>query len=116
MTHYSIGKLARHAGVAIDTVRYYERCGLLRPAERLFSGYRRYGEFELRQLRFIRRAKRLGFTVVARPLKLDAQRLTVTGPGGWRAIAFAQVDRVVDRTALVVADLLFKDVAGQRRK
>jgi Zn(II)-responsive transcriptional regulator len=60
---YSIGQLARRAGVAIDTVRYYERNQLLDPAGRLASGYRRYGDGELRRLRFIRRAKALGFSL-----------------------------------------------------
>ena len=63
MPTYSIGQLARRAGVAIDTVRYYERNQLLDPAGRLASGYRRYGESELKRLRFIRRAKALGFTL-----------------------------------------------------
>ena len=47
MPTYSIGQLARRAGVAIDTVRYYERNQLLDPAGRLESGYRRYGDSEL---------------------------------------------------------------------
>ncbi len=63
MSTYSIGELARRAGVAIDTVRYYERNQLLDPAGRLESGYRRYGDSELRRLRFIRRAKALGFSL-----------------------------------------------------
>jgi len=63
MAGYSIGQLAQRTGVGVDTVRYYERSGLLAPAGRLASGYRRYGEFELRRMRFIRRAKSLGFTL-----------------------------------------------------
>lgn len=62
-TTLSIGQLAKQAGVRIDTVRYYERDGLLSPAGRLASGYRRYGETELKRLRFIRRAKALGFSL-----------------------------------------------------
>jgi MerR family copper efflux transcriptional regulator len=61
MSSMSIGQLAQQAGVAIDTVRYYERNALLAPAGRLASGYRRYGAAELKRLRFIRRAKALGF-------------------------------------------------------
>ncbi len=61
MSSMSIGQLAQRAGVAIDTVRYYERSALLPPAGRLPSGYRRYGDTELKRLRFIRRAKALGF-------------------------------------------------------
>jgi len=63
MRTFSIGQLAKRGGVAIDTVRYYERNALLTPAGRLESGYRRYGETELKRLRFIRRAKVLGFTL-----------------------------------------------------
>jgi MerR family copper efflux transcriptional regulator len=63
MSQFSIGQLAQRAGVAIDTVRYYERNALLSPAGRLASGYRRYGAIELKRLRFIRRAKALGFSL-----------------------------------------------------
>lgn len=63
MSNLGIGHLAKRAGVAIDTVRYYERNHLLAPAGRLPSGYRRYGDAELKRLRFIRRAKALGFTL-----------------------------------------------------
>ena len=58
-----IGVLAKRAGVSIDTVRYYEKSGLLSPAARLASGYRRYSELQLARLRFIRRAQELGFTL-----------------------------------------------------
>jgi|SRR5687768_434856 MerR family copper efflux transcriptional regulator len=72
----SIGKLSRMAGVGIDTVRYYERNGLLAPSARLASGYRRYGELELARLRFIRRAQKLGFTLkeISALLNLSARR------------------------------------------
>ena len=63
MSSLGIGQLAKRAGVAIDTVRYYERNQLLAPAGRLASGYRRYGDPEVTRLRFIRRAKALGFTL-----------------------------------------------------
>jgi DNA-binding transcriptional MerR regulator len=63
MESIGIGTLAKRAGVGIDTVRYYERSGLLSPRTRLASGYRRYGELELSRLRFIRRAQALGFTL-----------------------------------------------------
>ena len=63
MSNLGIGQLAKRAGVAIDTVRYYERNHLLSPSTRLASGYRRYGDAELKRLRFIRRAKALGFTL-----------------------------------------------------
>ena len=76
MDSLGIGQLARRGGVGIDTVRYYERNGLLAPRGRLASGYRRYGELELARLRFIRRAQALGFTLkeVKELLALSAQR------------------------------------------
>ena len=76
MESIGIGALAKQAGVGIDTVRYYERAGLLAPRSRLSSGYRRYSELELARLRFIRRAQALGFTLkeVRELLSLSAQR------------------------------------------
>lgn len=59
-----IGLLAKRAGVPIDTVRYYERNGILPPPERQASGYRAYSERDVERLRFLRRAKALGFTLV----------------------------------------------------
>ena len=57
------GELAKRAGVGIDTVRFYEREGLLPRAARSASGYRLYGVGDLKRLRFIGRAKALGFTL-----------------------------------------------------
>lgn len=58
-----IGELAQRAGVGIDTVRFYERQGLLPTARRLASGYRVYDPGDVKRLRFVRRAKALGFTL-----------------------------------------------------
>ena len=58
-----IGQLAQQVGIGIDTVRYYERQGLLPPPQRRASGYREYGARDVTRLRFIRRAKELGFTL-----------------------------------------------------
>jgi MerR family transcriptional regulator, copper efflux regulator len=76
METLGIGQLAKRGGVGIDTVRYYERNGLLAPRDRLTSGYRRYGELEVARLRFIRRAQALGFTLkeIKDLLALSAQR------------------------------------------
>ena len=63
METIGIGNLARRAGVSIDTVRYYEKSGLLTPQARLPSGYRRYGASQVARLRFIRRAQELGFSL-----------------------------------------------------
>lgn len=76
MEALGIGQLAKRGGVRVDTVRYYERNGLLAARSRLASGYRRYGEVELARLRFIRRAQTLGFTLkeIRQLLALSAQR------------------------------------------
>ena len=58
-----IGELAKRSGVGIDTVRVYERQGLLPKARRLASGYRVYDPGDVKRLRFVRRAKALGFTL-----------------------------------------------------
>ena len=59
----TIGKLASAAGVKVETVRFYERKGLLPAPWRSRSGYRQYNEDALARLRFILRAKTLGFTL-----------------------------------------------------
>ena len=58
-----IGEFAGAAGVNVQTVRYYERRGLLPEPERRASGYREYGPECLQRLRFILRAKELGLTL-----------------------------------------------------
>lgn len=58
-----IAELARESGVGIQTVRYYERRGLLRDPRRRGTGYREYDARALDRLRFIRRAQELGFTL-----------------------------------------------------
>jgi DNA-binding transcriptional MerR regulator len=76
MDSMGIGKIAQRAGVSVDTVRYYEKNGLLAPAARLASGYRRYDEAQLKRLRFIREAQKLGFSLrdVRELLGLSRQR------------------------------------------
>lgn len=59
----TIGELADRAGVGVETLRYYERRGLIEQPERSANGYRRYTDDDLARLAFIARAKRLGFTL-----------------------------------------------------
>lgn len=63
MMSLSIGKLASKVGVSIDTVRYYERKQLLMPMSRTASGYRVYSLESVKQLRFVRKAQGLGFSL-----------------------------------------------------
>lgn len=63
MKHLTVGKLAKRAGVNVETLRYYERIGLMPPPQRRESGYRMYSDEDLTRLAFIRHAKELGFTL-----------------------------------------------------
>jgi Hg(II)-responsive transcriptional regulator len=60
---YTIGQLAARTDVSVETIRYYERVGLMKQPQRPDSGYRRYPEDARRRLAFIRKAKALGFTL-----------------------------------------------------
>lgn len=63
MKPLTIGQVAKRAGVGVETVRFYEREGLLEEPIRRSSGYRQYAEDVVARLRFIRRAKELGFSL-----------------------------------------------------
>jgi len=58
-----IGRLAKLSGVGPDTIRFYERSGLLPKPSRTPSGYRLYDDAALKQVRFIRKAQSLGFSL-----------------------------------------------------
>ncbi len=91
MTSFAIGQLASAAGVGIDTVRYYERSGLLKPSSRTPSGYRQYGKGELDRLNFIRRAQHLGFS-----LSDIGELLTISSRGDVAAMYQAAEIRLSD--------------------
>jgi MerR family Zn(II)-responsive transcriptional regulator of zntA len=60
---YRIGEVAERAGITVDTLRYYEKLGVLPRARRTSSGLRQYGEEVLKQVRFIQEAQALGLTL-----------------------------------------------------
>lgn len=63
MEHLTIGKVARRSGTATETIRFYEREGLLDEPARSPAGYRHYRADAIARLRFIRQAKELGFSL-----------------------------------------------------
>ncbi|WP_088348127.1 MULTISPECIES: helix-turn-helix domain-containing protein [Rhodomicrobium] len=60
---FAIGELAKRAGYAVQTLRYFEEIGLMPAAPRTAGGQRRYGDKELRRLLFIKHARELGFSL-----------------------------------------------------
>ncbi len=60
---YTIGTLAREVGVNVETIRYYQRRGLVQEPAKPFGGIRHYAQAYARRLRFIKEAQRLGFSL-----------------------------------------------------
>lgn len=69
----TIGNLAKQAEVTVETIRYYQRIGLLDEPGKPFSGYRHYPHHAIARIRFIKRAQQAGFTLkeIAQLLSLD---------------------------------------------
>ncbi len=100
MASWTIGELATQGGVGVETIRFYQRRGLL-PVPPRGAGIRRYGGDVLRRLRFIRAAQAAGFTLeeIRELLALDAteERARV------RALALARVAALEARLAELAA-------------
>ena len=94
-----IGEVASQAGVNIETLRYYERRGLLPEPDREASGYRRYQDESVRVVRFIKRAQELGFSLADIE---ELLRLADGGPASCRevrelaAAKIAEVERRIE--------------------
>jgi DNA-binding transcriptional MerR regulator len=104
----TIGQLAKDSGVPVDTIRYYERIGLLprRLAGRM--GWRRYSEEMLAQLCYLREGRAVGFTI--RELR-DLMRLSVAG-----APKFCESFDAAVRRKIEAIDQVMVRLAGQRAR
>lgn len=100
----TIGQLADAAGVNIETIRYYQRRGLLKEPPKPLHGHRRYAPGQVQRVRFIKRAQALGFTLdeIGALLNLDAARAC----GETRALAIRKLCLIEQKIA---------DLAAMRR-
>jgi Cu(I)-responsive transcriptional regulator len=97
-----IGELARRVGVPIDTVRYYERNGLLPPPARRASGYREYEDDDIPRLRFVLRAKVLGFSLMEIKELLDLSDEHRGDVRNLKAAAQSKLAEIEERLAQLV--------------
>ncbi|MBK1669128.1 Cu(I)-responsive transcriptional regulator [Rhodovibrio sodomensis] len=95
----NIGEVAKRSGVPAKTIRYYESIGLIRPAERSAAGYRIYGDRELQTLRFIQRARNLGFSVKQVGALLALWQDRARASGDVKAVARRHLDEIDRRMA-----------------
>lgn len=100
-TELTIGKLADAAGVNIETIRYYQRRGLLDEPPKPLGGHRRYAPEQAKRVRFIKRAQALGFTLdeVGALLTLDA----ASACGETRALAVRKLGLIEQKMADLTA-------------
>ena len=94
-----IGDLSRQAGVNIETIRYYERIGVLPIPARMSNGRRTYGEADAQRLCFIRNARELGFDLASVRVLLALQEQPEASCEDASRIAQSQLDAVEDRIA-----------------
>ena len=104
---FTIGDMGKATATKIETIRYYEKIGLLPKPARTTSNYRDYGQAELGRLSFIRRARDLGFS-------LDQVRALLSISGD-RSCDCAGIDRIAKEHLLEV-DRKLSDLAALRKE
>jgi MerR family transcriptional regulator, copper efflux regulator len=113
-----IGELARSAGVPVSTVRFYERRGLVAPAERSAAGYRHFDVDDATRVRFLKRAQELGFTLAELGTMLQLSRQRGVLRGEVELAARAKLDEIdariadLERVRGAIASLLDVDCPG----
>src|SRR5881398_1494333 len=94
-----VGEVAERAGVNVETLRYYERRGLLPAPERTPSGHRRYDEETVRFLRAIKEAQAVGFTLAEITEVMGAARRSGSPSEALRVRAATKIDEIDGRIA-----------------
>ncbi len=118
MTLHTIGQVARQSGVGVETVRFYEREGLIPQPSRPESGFRRYTQDAVSRIRFIQRSKALGFSLkeIKELLSLRVDSATSCGEVKKRAEEkIADIERKI-HTLREMKDALAKLTAACRGK
>lgn len=108
MSHLTVSKLAKRVGTSADTVRYYERIGLLPDTERSTAGYRLYGDDAVERLRFIKQAQRFGLRLEAIAELLDVRQRGLCPCGHTRRMLedrVAELDEEMSSLARLRADI-----------
>lgn len=102
---YTIGTLARQVGVNVETIRYYQRRGLVQEPAKPFGGIRHYAQAHARRLRFIKEAQRLGFSLdeVGELLSLMANSIAAVKTALNRQLTSYQLT-ALRRRALAITD------------
>ena len=101
MSNFTIGKLAKSASVGVETIRFYERKGLIKRPPKSSSGFRHYAPENSRRILFIKRAQELGYTLreIKELIELDANRQTTC------VDYIASVERKLDEIDRKIQDL-----------
>lgn len=103
-----IAEVAARSGVTARNIRYYESIGLVGPAGRAANGYREFGETDLQALRFIQRARNLGFSVEDTASLLDLWRDRGRSSSRVKSLArrhLEEIDRKIESLAAMRATI-----------